>query len=178
MKIAKDKVVSVTYELSILNNDTEIIEKVTDQRPLTFLLGHNNLLPKFELALTGLQTGESFDFILNSNEAYGQIIQEAVIELPKSVFKNDDQIDESLFFIGNVVPMMDKDGNHFNGKIIELYDDKVKMDFNHPLAGEDLHFKGQVIEVREALEEEIAHGHIHNPQNCNGCESDCGNGCK
>jgi FKBP-type peptidyl-prolyl cis-trans isomerase SlyD len=178
MVISKDKVVSVIYELRITKKEDEIVEKVTEQKPLTFLLGRGNLLPKFETNLTGLKVGEPFDFVVGSLEAYGQILQEAILDLPKSVFVNEDKIDESLFFIGNVIPMMDKEGNRFSGKVIELADSTVKMDFNHPLAGEDLHFKGQVIDVREATQEELTHGHIHGSNSCQDCNSDCNSGCE
>ncbi len=180
MTIAKDKVVSVIYELMIANNEAEIIEKVSEQNPLTFLLGYGNLLPKFESNLFGLQVGDAFDFVINSQEAYGKISKDVIIKLPKSVFKTDDKVDESLLNIGNIVPMMDQSGNKFNGKVIEVIDNMVTMDFNHPLAGEDLHFKGQVIDVREATQEELTHGHIHGTNNCascNSCESDCDKGC-
>lgn len=178
MTISKDKVVSVIYELRTTKNENEIVEKVTDQRPLTFLLGHGNLLPRFESSLSGLNVGESFDFIINSQEAYGQILQEAIVDLPKSVFASEDKIDDNLFFIGNIIPMMDKDGNRFNGKVIELADNTVKMDFNHPLAGENLHFKGQIIDIRDATQEESTHGHIHSSNSCENCDSNCDAGCK
>jgi len=178
MNIENNKVVSVIYELRLANNDGEIVEKVTDQRPLNFIPGNGNLLPKFESNLEGLKVGESFDFIINSQEAYGQVLKEAIIDIPKSVFASDDKIDESLFNIGNIVPMMDKEGNHFNGKVVELVDNMVKMDFNHPLAGEDLHFKGQIIGMREATQEELTHGHVHGSSNCDSCDSDCNNECK
>jgi FKBP-type peptidyl-prolyl cis-trans isomerase SlyD len=181
MIIEKDKVVSVTYELKLANGSDEIVEKVNNNNPLQFLLGHGNLLPKFESHLTGLKVGEKFDFVLNCQEAYGALSNEAIVEVPKSVFANDGQIDEGLLSLGNIIPMMDNQGNRFNGKVKELNGDTVKMDFNHPLAGEDLHFKGEVVDVREATEEELTHGHIHQASGCGGgCDcnsSSCGDGC-
>lgn len=171
MVIEKDKVVSVSYELKLANNSNEIVEKVNPNSPLQFLLGHGNLLPKFESNLTGLKAGDGFDFVLSSEEAYGPVSQEAIVDLPKSVFMVDGQIDDNLLTVGNVVPMMDQAGNRFNGKVTALTTDNVKMDFNHPLAGEALHFKGEVVGVREATEEELSHGHIH--QNQEGCGGGC-----
>lgn len=171
MVIEKDKVVSVSYELKLANNSNEVVEKVNANSPLQFLLGHGNLLPKFESNLTGLKVGDGFDFVLNSEEAYGPISAEAIVDLPKSVFMVDGQVDDNLLSVGNVVPMMDQSGNRFNGKVTELTTDSVKMDFNHPLAGEALHFKGEVVDVREATEEELSHGHIHQNQ------GSCGGGC-
>jgi FKBP-type peptidyl-prolyl cis-trans isomerase SlyD len=182
MIIAKDKVVSVTYELKLANGTDETVEKVNQSNPLVFILGHGNLLPKFESNLTGLKIGDFFDFTLTAEEAYGKLSNEAIVDLPKSVFMVDGELDEDLLQIGNLVPMMDQAGNRFNGKVIELSTENVKMDFNHPLAGEALHFKGEVVEIREATDEEIAHGHIHQHSSCgcgssDGCDSEgCGSG--
>ena len=182
MIISKDSVVSVTYELKIANGDGDIVEKVNDSNPLVFLLGYGNLLPMFESNLSGLKTGDQFDFKLTSEDAYGKLSKEAIVDLPKSLFVVDGEIDNDLLKIGNIIPMTDQSGNRFNGKVMEFTGDIVKMDFNHPLAGEDLHFKGQVVGVREATEEELQHGHIHQTSGCggsceSGCESDSGSGC-
>ena len=173
MVIEKDKVVSVTYELKLAKNNGEIVEKVNETRPLEFLLGHGNLLPKFESNLTGLKIGDSFDFVLASHEAYGEMKEDAIVEVPKSVFVVDGQIDNDILTIGNLIPMMDNMGNRFNGKVVSVNNDNVKMDFNHPLAGEDLHFKGEVVGIRDASAEELSHGHIHQASSC-GCGDSCG----
>jgi FKBP-type peptidyl-prolyl cis-trans isomerase SlyD len=182
MIIEKDKVVAVTYELKIANGSDEVVEKVNNNRPLEFLLGRGNLLPKFESNLTGLKIGDKFDFVLQCQEAYGAISQEAIVDVPKSVFASDGQIDEDILTLGNIIPMMDNQGNRFNGKVKDLNGDSVKMDFNHPLAGENLHFKGEVVGIREATEEELTHGHIHQASSCGGgCDcnssSSCADGC-
>lgn len=184
MIIEKDKVVSVSYELKLASNNSELVEKVNNDRPLQFLLGHGNLLPKFEQNLTGLKTGDSFDFVLSSEEAYGVVSQDAIVDLPKTVFMVDGEIDDNLLTVGNIIPMMDQGGNRFNGKVLEVGNETIKMDFNHPLAGESLHFKGEVVDVREATSEELAHGHIHQSGGCgSGCnssdcsDSSCGCGC-
>jgi FKBP-type peptidyl-prolyl cis-trans isomerase SlyD len=181
MIIEKDKVVSVTYELMLADGSNEIVEKVNSSNPLQFILGHGNLLPKFETNLTGLKIGDKFDFVLQCQEAYGAVSQEAIVDLPKSVFANDGQVDNDLLTLGNIVPMMDNQGNRFNGKIKEVGSENVIMDFNHPLAGENLHFKGEVVDIREATEEELSHGHLHQASGCGGgcdCSSaSCGDGC-
>jgi FKBP-type peptidyl-prolyl cis-trans isomerase SlyD len=179
MIIEKNKVVSLTYELKIAGAE-ETVEKVTDGQPLVFIHGSGNMLPKFESNLAGLKTGDNFEFILACDDAYGQTSKEAIVELPKTVFEVDGKVDEDMLYLGNVVPMMDHSGNRFNGTIIEILPGAVKMDFNHPLAGQDLHFKGSVVEVREATQEELQHGHIHSG-GCGGCgshgeESNCNSG--
>jgi len=172
MIIAKDKVVSVTYELTLAKSDGDILEKVNNNRPLTFIQGRGNLLPKFESNLNNLKVGDNFDFVLKSEEAYGPVTHEAIVNLPKSVFVVNGELDEDLLKIGNVIPMTDQSGNRFNGKVLELAEENVKMDFNHPLAGEDLHFSGQVVDVREATSDELEHGHIGRSEGCN-CNSNC-----
>lgn len=187
MIIEKDKVVSVTYELKLANGSDELVEKVNNDRPLEFLLGYGNLLPKFESNLTGMKIGDKFDFVLNSEEAYGVISQDAIVDVPKTVFASDGQIDEDVLTLGNIVPMMDNQGNRFNGKVKEVGSDSVKMDFNHPLAGENLHFKGEVVGIREATNEELSHGHIHQASSCGGgcdcsttssCDCSSSSGCE
>jgi len=178
MVIVNDKVVSVIYELKLAQVDGELIEKVDPNRPLMFLFGRGNLLPKFESNLSGMKMGDQFDFILSSEDAYGDFSKDAIVEIPKSIFSVDGEIDESLLTLGNVIPMMDNSGNKFNGKVMELNSDSVKMDFNHPLAGKSLHFKGEVVGIREATDEELEHGHLHGSQNgCSDCHSDCESGC-
>ena len=178
MVIAKDSVVSLSYELKLPKKNNEIVETVNSSNPLVFLLGYGNLLPKFESNLTGLNIGDKFDFVLKSEDAYGIISSDAIVDLPKTVFMVDGEINEDILVLDNVIPMTDQGGNRFNGRVIELTDTNVKMDFNHPLAGEDLHFTGEVVEVREATSEEIEHGHIHaSGGGCGsggcGCDSGC-----
>jgi FKBP-type peptidyl-prolyl cis-trans isomerase SlyD len=81
--------------------------------------------------------------------------------LPIDIFKVDGVVDMAMLKTGNIIPMSDRDGNRLDGKVIAITGESVKMDFNHPLAGHQLHFSGEVIDVRDASEEEIAHGHAH-----------------
>ena len=157
----KNNVVSIVYELRTGSKEGEIVESLNDSNPLTFLFGTGGLLPKFEEKLNGLSAGDDFEFLLRSEDAYGPVIENAIVHVPKSVFEIDGKIDESLMQVGNTVPMMDAEGRRLNGKVIAIEEDAVKMDFNHPMAGNDLHFKGQVTEVRNATEEELSHGHVH-----------------
>lgn len=180
MVIEKNKVVSLVYELRTDSSQGEVIEALSDQNPLTFLYGSGSLLPKFEENISGLKVGDAFDFELKSDEAYGAVAAEAVVDIPKHVFMVDGQFDENMVQVGNAIPMMDNQGNRLNGVVLEVESDTVKMDFNHPLAGDDLFFKGKIVEVREATQEEMEHGHIHNQSSCGGdcsCNSGgCGDG--
>jgi len=161
MIIEENKVVSLTYELRVNNDKGDIVEKVEEHAPLTFLFGRGNLLPDFEANINGLKEGDPFSFMLEPEKAYGLESEEAIVDLPKNIFEVDGKIDENLLKVGNTIPMQDNSGNRLNGTVMEIRDEEVKMDFNHPLAGDTLYFKGEVAGIRNATEEEINHGHVH-----------------
>lgn len=171
----KSNVVSIVYELRSGSQEGEIVEALTPENPLTFIFGTGGLLPKFEENLTGLTSGDNFEFLLNSEDAYGPVVESAVVHVPKNIFDVDGKTDENLLKVGNMVPMMDAEGRRMNGKILTIDAEAVQMDFNHPMAGNDLFFKGEVTEVREATEEELNHGHSHGDGGC-GCGSGSGDG--
>jgi len=176
MNISKNKVVSLSYELRVDGKDGEIIETVDAARPLTFIFGTESLVPGFERNIENLKTGDHFSFLLGCEEAYGKALEEAVVKIPKSTFMVDGKIDQDMLFEGNAVPMIDTNGNHVNGVIVEVKDDVVVMDFNHPLAGDDLYFTGTVVDVREATPEELKHGYGFNDCSSGSCEG-CGGSC-
>jgi FKBP-type peptidyl-prolyl cis-trans isomerase SlyD len=161
MKIEKNKVVSLTYVLRTDNAEGEIMQEVNKDRPFVHLFGVGNLLPAFEKNLTGLSTGDEFGFHLPVADAYGNISEADVVELSKEIFMVEGKLDEELLQIGRYIPMQNEEGHVIEGKVLSLTDEGVLMDFNHPLAGKDLHFSGEILEVREASEEELTHGHVH-----------------
>ena len=177
MIAVKNCVISIIYELRSGSKKGEVVESLTSENPLTFVFGTGGLLPKFEEHLDGLTTGDNFEFLLNSEDAYGPVVESAIMHVPQSVFEIDGTIDENLMKIGSTVPMMDAEGRRLNGKVIALEGDAVKMDFNHPMAGNDLFFKGEVTDVRSATEEELSHGHVHAAGGC-GCGGDGEGSCK
>jgi FKBP-type peptidyl-prolyl cis-trans isomerase SlyD len=167
MKVGKDKVVTLTYTLRYDNEDGDVIQKVDTNRPFVHLFGIGTLLPAFEENLSGLQAGDDFKFYLKSDEAYGDSSEEAILELDKSMFEIDSKIDEEFVAVGKSIAMQDQDGHPVDGIVLAIKDDKVIMDFNHPLAGENLFFSGQITEVRDATDEELSHGHVHGPDRHN-----------
>ena len=172
----KNNVVSIVYELRSGSPEGEVVEALNNDKPLTFLFGTGGLLPKFEENLSCLTSGDGFEFLLRSEDAYGPVVENAIVHVPKTVFEIEGKIDETLMQIGNTVPMMDAEGRRLNGKVIAIEAEAVQMDFNHPMAGNDLFFKGQVTDVRSATEEELTHGHIHAAGGC-GCGSHEGGNC-
>lgn len=173
MKISTNKFVAVSYDLNVgEGEERELMERATAETPLEFIFGTNSMLEAFEKNLDGLAEGDSFDFVLTPDEAYGEYDDEHVVDLPRSIFEVDGKFNEEVIFEGNTVPMMDSNGNRLNGSVVSVGDEAVKMDFNHPLAGETLNFVGKVLTVRESTPEEIAA--LFAPQG--GCGCGCGEG--
>ena len=176
MKIEANKVVALTYELEV---EGAVCDKATEENPLEFIFGQGYLLPKFEENVEGKTVGDTFEFTLTPEEGYGAYNPESVIDLPKSIFEIEGKIREDLLIVENIIPMMTQDGRMVPGKVLEVSEDKVKMDFNHQMAGKTLHFTGKVVRVREATEKEIEEG-LHGERASHGCSgncSSCGGGC-
>jgi len=179
LEIGKYAMVTLTYDLRVDDENGEVVEQATETQPLQFLYGAGAMLPKFESQLAGLREGEPFTIKLSANDAYGEVNEEAVVELPKHVFLVSGKFDDELIKIGNTVPMMSSNGQRLNGLVLEVNEEVVTMDFNHPLAGEDLFFAGKVMAVREASDEEVAQILSGSGGGC-GCGSGgggCGSGC-
>jgi FKBP-type peptidyl-prolyl cis-trans isomerase SlyD len=161
MQIKKDTVVSLSYILKQDDTNGPVIEIAKETEPLVFLYGAGQMIPKFEEYLNELTAGDNFEFTLASIDAYGDLEEEAIIDLDKQIFSIDGVIDEEMLAIGSLIPMRDNQGHMLQGKVVSVTNDSVRMDFNHPMAGKNLHFTGQIIEVREASAEELSHGHVH-----------------
>ncbi|MCC8144821.1 MAG: FKBP-type peptidyl-prolyl cis-trans isomerase [Tannerellaceae bacterium] len=181
MKITANKFVAVTYDLNVgEGEERELMERATAQTPLKFIYGAGTMLLAFKEALKGLEAGAKFDFSLAPADAYGEYNQENVLELPKNIFEVEGKFDAEMIKEGNTVPMMDSNGNRLNGSVLEVKDNVVVMDFNHTLAGETLHFNGEVLDVHDPTEEEIAQltGAGGCGCGCDSCDSDCGDQAK
>ncbi|GGF07425.1 FKBP-type peptidyl-prolyl cis-trans isomerase [Hymenobacter cavernae] len=162
-QISPNKVVTITYDLSVTDENQEkvLVESAEADAPMVFIFGHSGLPEEFENQLSGKGAGDSFSFSLTPDQAYGDYDQQAVVSIPKQVFEIDGKVDEEMLQVGNFLPMADNEGNHMQGKIVEIGADTVQMDFNHPLAGMVMHFDGKVEGVRDATKEELDHGHVH-----------------
>ena len=186
--IEQNKMVTVHYEL-YLHGETpdteELVEKTPAEHPLIYCHGVGMMLPAFEAELAGKNPGDAFDFTIPYQQAYGEHDPKGVHELDKKLFCIDGKFDDDRVYEGAIVPMNTAEGQIIQAEVIEITKDKVTIDLNHPLAGEDLHFKGTVAGVRDATEEELEA--IRNPKRCGGCggggcgscgsDSGCGNSC-
>ena len=161
MTVGENKVVSMTYTLREESSTGQMIQKVTEDRPFVYLFGIGGLLPSFKANLEGLNAGDDFSFVLKKDQAYGLPSDQNIIRVDKKVFEIDGVFDEAAIKVGEIIPMEDEEGYPLSGRILEVADDNILIDFNHPLAGLDLHFEGKILEVREATHEELAHGHVH-----------------
>lgn len=175
-----NKYVTVAYELYTDNDKGihELVEKAPIEHPFQFISGLGIALDSFESKILTLAEGEAFDFVLKVDEAYGPYEQDHVIELPKETFAINGRFDKDMVYPGAVLPLVNADGMRFQGLVLELKDNTVIIDLNHPLAGKDLHFKGQVVTMRDATNEEIQALINHEGCNCGGdCEGGCEGGC-
>ena len=137
----------MNYILRVDGPQGELIEETLLEDPMRFVMGEDPMLPKFEAALMGLQAGEKFNVHIVAEEAYGDELETLFVEFPKSDFIEDGELDEEIFQEGEIVPMQTPDGEMVEGVVCEVKLNSIILDFNHPLAGEDLYFEGEVVSV-------------------------------
>ena len=180
-KIQHGKYVELGYDLYEVSAEGDVLVHQTDSDdPERIVYGvTRGMIVPLEKAIEGLEPGGVFDVKVSAAEGFGDYDLEQIAELDKSLFMVDGKFDNEIVNTGNYVPMMTADGFRINGKVLEVTDTHVRMDFNHPLAGKDIRFKGKILTVRDATAEEL------NPScgcgggcNCgDGCDSDSCNGC-
>lgn len=182
MENSKNRFMSISYSLYIdENGNKRLVEKTNEGQPFQFISGFGIALDSFENEMIPLAKGASFDFSLTKDQAYGDYRNELVQELGREVFSINGHFDHEHIFQDAIIQMQNEEGNRFNARVLEVGEEKVKIDLNHPLAGETLYFKGEVLENREATEDEINHLMKHLTGGCGGgcascnhdCESDC-----
>jgi len=158
MLIGKDTVVGVNYALDVDGMQLD----ASGDTPLTYLHCHGMMIPGFERQLEGLAEGDTYDFMVTAAEGYGELNPDAITDLDKQIFLIDGNLSTEVFE-GAQLQLTNQDGQPMVGVVAAVGEDTVTMDFNHQLAGKDLHFAGSIAALRAATEEEIAHGHVHGP---------------
>lgn len=138
MMIEQDAKVTMSFSLALENG--ELIDSNFDTQPATFVIGDGNLLPGFEAPLKGLKAGDQGEFIIAPEHAFGQRNPENIQQLSR------DNFEQETLQIGDVFSFQNGDGE-LPGVIVEISDDSVKVDFNHPLAGRNIIFKVDIVEV-------------------------------
>lgn len=177
MEQQDNKYIAVAYQLyADIDGNRELIEETAEGQPFMFISGMGITLPAFEDNLATLDKDAEFDFIIPQAEAYGEYVDERVVDLDKSIFMPDGKLDTKVIYVDATIPLVNEDGNRFMGRILEIGDSKVKVDLNHPLAGLDLHFVGRVVESRPARQDEIERMvKMMSGEGCGGCGGgDCG----
>lgn len=177
-----NKYIAVSYRLYVDGeNGKEMIEEATTDKPFNFITGFGFALDAFEKNLQDTQKGNDFSFTLSKEEAYGDYDKAHVIDVDREIFTVNGKFDNKNIYPEAIVPLQNEEGQRFYGKIVEIEEQKVKIDLNHPLAGEALHFEGKVLENRDATNEEVQKLIAHMSGGCSGgCGGncgDCGEGC-
>jgi FKBP-type peptidyl-prolyl cis-trans isomerase SlyD len=152
--VIDDIVVSIDYTLTV---DGQVVDTTEDDEPLYFLQGHQNIIPGLERELLGMKIGDSKQVIVAASDAYGEIDPDNIIDVPRSEFPDEIPLEP-----GTELEVKNSDGEVLSATINEANKDTVKLDFNHPLAGKELTFDITIVDLRQATEEELAHGHAHN----------------
>lgn len=168
--------ISVSYDLySIEEDGRHLIERSTPGQTFDFISGCGIALEAFEKQLEPLKSGTDFDFTLTPEQAYGEYNEELVLELGREMFFVDGQFDHQHIRIDAVVPLRNEQGDQFLGRVIDIRDEVVVIDLNHPLAGKTLNFKGTVVHSHDASEAEIQQAirHLASGRCGTCCCSDC-----
>lgn len=150
-----DKLV-VTIHYTLTDNTGDTLDSSEGAEPLAYLHGAGNLIPGLEKALVGKTAGATLQATIAPEEAYGEIHAELIETVPPEAFEGVDKIEPGMAF-----EAQGSDGQARRIVVREVSDEGIIIDGNHPLAGVELNFDVQVVDVREATEEEIAHGHVH-----------------
>lgn len=153
--IAENKVVTLNY--TVKDEDGDIIDSSEGGDPLTYLHGANNIIPGLEAALIGKAAGEDFDVAVAPADAYGEYNEAMVQQVPMAAFEGVENVEPGMAFTAQT------EGGPVQLIVTDVDGDLVTVDPNHPLAGKTLHFSGTIADVRDATEEELAHGHVHGP---------------
>lgn len=158
MQISDKKVASIHYTLK---DDTgEVIDSSQGAEPLTYLQGAGNIIPGLEQALAGKAVGDKLEVSVEPEQGYGEVHDEMIQTVPRDAFQGVESIEVGMRFQAQTA------GGPVSVVVTEVSDENVTVDGNHPLAGQNLHFTVEVVEIRDATDEELQHGHVHGP----GCD--------
>ncbi len=133
----------------------EVFDSSLEREPLTFLVGHGQMIPGFEAEILGAEEGEKRTFTLEPDRAYGPRQEEYVMKRSKEEFPGNVELEVGMRFQAEV------GGMPTPVEITGIEGDVVIVDFNHPMAGKTLTFDIEVMSIRPAQDEEINHGHVH-----------------
>ncbi|MCK4725392.1 MAG: peptidylprolyl isomerase [Anaerolineales bacterium] len=151
--IADDVVVTLKYSVSVAG---QVVESSADDNPIQFIQGRGDVIPGLENALYGLSVGDQKEFDVAPEDGYGEADPDAIAKIPKAEFPPEIPLQP-----GVELRLKDEQGDELEAQIVTVEDEIVRLNFNHPLAGKELLFAIQVIDIRKATPEELEHGHVH-----------------
>jgi FKBP-type peptidyl-prolyl cis-trans isomerase SlyD len=153
MQIANDTAVFIHYTLK--NDAGEVLDSSQGDEPLAYIHGHGNIVPGLERALSGKNPGDRFDIKVSPTDGYGERSDARVQDVPRSAFDSDTEIKPGMRF------QAQGPSGSMIVTVTNVSPERVTVDANHPLAGENLNFAIEVVSVRECTQQELSHGHIH-----------------
>lgn len=177
------KYITVAYDLFevLPEGKSELLEQAPQEHPFQFITGLGMALDSFEAQVANLQEGDKFDFTLTPEEGYGPYMDDHVIEVPKTAFCQNGKFMADRVFPGNILTLVNADGNYFYGLVLEVGEETVQLDCNNLFAGKTLNYRGHVVTSREATEAEVTaaiQGYdAGGCGGCGGCGGDCNGGC-
>jgi len=154
MAIGINKVVTLNFTLT--DQHGNILDSTEGEQPFSFLSGHQNILPKLESEIDTMLIGSKRTITINAADAYGEYNEDIVQVVGKDEFPPEFLLEVGMQYIASA-----PDGTKMPFTITEVNDEDVTIDFNHPLAGKDLNFDIELLNVCDATSEEIAHGNVH-----------------
>ena len=155
LKVKDGHVVSMEYTLKV---DGNVADSSEGREPLEFVHGAGNIIPGLEREMTGMAVGESKEVVVAAEDAYGEQDDSAFMDVPRGQFPKKIPIE-----VGTEIQVQNQNGQPMYSRIEKIEGDNVRLNFNHPLAGKELHFAVKVVGLRDATPEEKEHGHVHQP---------------
>jgi FKBP-type peptidyl-prolyl cis-trans isomerase SlyD len=154
MGIESNKVVTINFTLQ--DSEGNVIESTENIEPFSYISGNNQILPKLEDAVNQMLIGAKKDVLINAADGYGEYDEAAVQQVNRKEFPEDIKLEEGMRLIAN-----SPEGKQMPFIINKIEENEITVDFNHPLAGKNLRFNVELLDVRDATPEELSHGHVH-----------------
>lgn len=155
LAVQNGQVVAMEYTLRV---DGEVTDTSEGREPLAYLHGSGNIIPGLEREMIGMTVGESKEVIVSAVDAYGVEDDSAFMDVPRDQFPAEIPMEPGI-----EIQVQNQEGQPMYARIEQVGEQSIKLNFNHPLAGKELHFAVKVVEIREPTAEEEEHGHVHGP---------------
>lgn len=156
MALMTNKVITINYTLK--DKEGNLLDSTDNGGPFSFITGNMQVLPGLEEALVSMIIGSKKNIKLAAADAYGEYDENAIQKVNRSLFPEEAELETGMTYFAH-----SPEGQHFQFVITKIENDDITVNFNHPLAGKNLEFDVELLDVRDATPEEISHGHVHGP---------------